>query len=196
MNLKTATQLLEGSGKHFSDVYKLYQYKDDQLLREYLDFVIHEPVEWMRGFPKRLKSKGMFAQPKTALIKLLKMKQIVDEFGEDYVKTIYDVVWQSFKKHGDDVYAARNPHMSPLEEYMEAESVDDSTGPSLHLEIDDDDVSVHSLRLRKSDINNELQHKVVDWKARCHVLENVIRNIVKDLSPGLAAGFITLLDTV
>ena len=71
MNLATATALAGSQARYVSEVYKVFQYKDDQTLRDYLDFVIHEPVEWLKGFPAKLTTKGAFSRPKTALLKLL-----------------------------------------------------------------------------------------------------------------------------
>jgi hypothetical protein len=85
MNLGSATALLGDSGRHFMDVYKLYNYRDDMTLKAYLDFVKNEPAEWMRGFPQKLRTRTTFALPKTAMIKLLKLPAVTDAFGADYV---------------------------------------------------------------------------------------------------------------
>ena len=215
MNLGAATNLLEANGKHFSDVYKLYNFRDDTALKDYLDFVIHEPKEWMRGFPKKLKSRGAFGSPKTALIKLLKQASVVDVLGADYIKQVYDVVWQAFKKHGDEVYLSRNKMEmpQPIEEYMEAVSMvsEDDAGHHPHLEIVDDELeveSVHSVRKPRAVgvvPSNNLVYRIaampvtaqtaqtVDWEARAHLLENVIRSLAADLPGGTCAAILALL---
>ena len=78
MNLSEATALLGDSNRHFVDVYKLYNYTDTTPLKTYLEFVRNEPVEWMRGFPHKLRTHTTFALPKTAMIKLLKLPAVAD----------------------------------------------------------------------------------------------------------------------
>lgn len=107
MKLSEATQLLESHGRDFSEIYKLYNFKDDADLKDYLDFIVHEPVEWMKGFPARWVTKGSFGRPKTALVKLLKLDKVREEYTESYTQRIYDVVWSTFKKHADDILSHR-----------------------------------------------------------------------------------------
>jgi hypothetical protein len=108
MKLSEATQLLESHGRDFSEIYKLYNFKDDADLKDYLDFIVHEPVEWMKGFPARWVTKGSFGRPKTALVKLLKLDKVREEYTESYTQRIYDCVWSTFKKHADDILSHRN----------------------------------------------------------------------------------------
>jgi hypothetical protein len=107
MKLSEATHLLESHGRDFSEIYKLYDFKDDADLKDYLDFIMHEPVEWMKGFPARWVTKGSFGRPKTALVKLLKLDKVREEYTESYTQRIYDCVWSTFKKHADDILSHR-----------------------------------------------------------------------------------------
>lgn len=107
MKLSDATLLLESHGRDFSEIYKLYNFKDDADLKDYLDFIVHEPVEWMKGFPARWVTKGSFGRPKTALVKLLKLDKVREEYSESYTQRIYDCVWSTFKKHADDILSHR-----------------------------------------------------------------------------------------
>jgi hypothetical protein len=72
MHLCESEGLLGESARYFVCVYEHFQFKETQLLKDYLDFIVHEPVEWLKAFPERLKTKSSFAKPKSALIKLLK----------------------------------------------------------------------------------------------------------------------------
>ena len=107
MDLEKAQGLLGENSRYFVEVYKLYEFRENQLLKDYLDFVIHEPIEWIRGFPSKLRAKGSFAKPKAALIKLLKRPEVAAELGAAYVKQAHDTVWNTFKKHGDEILQAR-----------------------------------------------------------------------------------------
>jgi hypothetical protein len=99
MKLSEAALLCEGTSRAFTEVYKLYNFKDEDDLRAYCDFVIHEPVEWMRGFPVAWKSTTMFSKPRAAFHRLMKLSSVVDILGAEYCENVHEVVWNSFKAH-------------------------------------------------------------------------------------------------
>ena len=81
MKLSECTTFLGDSGRYFSAVYEEFKFKDDDLLKDYLDFVLHEPVEWIKGFPLKLRTRLSFAKPKAAMIRLLKTPEILTELS-------------------------------------------------------------------------------------------------------------------
>jgi hypothetical protein len=112
MKLIDAYNLLVEDGitdnhRYFAEVYKLYGFTDDKLLKDYLDFVVHEPVHWIKGFPAKLVTKLAFSKPKTAIVKLLKKQQVVQALGADYVTRIYETVWNTFKREADGIIEER-----------------------------------------------------------------------------------------
>ena len=140
MKLTDATILLGEQSRYFSEVYKLFSFKDDQYLKEYLDFIEHEPVEWVKGLPAKLKTKNTLSRPKAALIKLLKMEVVQTVLGKEYVEKVHDAIWSAFKKNIDAILTKRNQGQSAniveqmAEPITEAESVhsigdEEETGP-------------------------------------------------------------------
>ena len=107
MKLKEASALLGTNERYFSVVYEAFKFSDEELIRNYIDFIVREPIEWIKGFPLKLKTRSSFAKPKAALIKLLKTKEIQDHLGSEYCSKAHDIVWDTFKKHGDDILNAR-----------------------------------------------------------------------------------------
>jgi hypothetical protein len=112
MKLIDAYNLLVEDGitdnhRYFAEVYKLYGFADDKLLREYLDFIVHEPVHWLKGFPAKLVTKLAFSKPKTAMVKLLKKQQVIQALGSEYVTRIYETIWNTFKKEADGILEER-----------------------------------------------------------------------------------------
>jgi len=107
MKLKEAAALLGANERYFTVVYEAFKFADEELVRNYIDFVVREPIEWIKGFPLKLKTRPSFAKPKAALIKLLKTKEIQDHLGAEYCSKAHDIVWDTFKKHGDDILNAR-----------------------------------------------------------------------------------------
>ena len=151
MKLGSAVQLLgSDNARAFAEVYKIYEFKDEGLLRDYLDFVVHEPVEWMRGFPTKWKSESQFSRVRAAFHKLLKRKDVEDALGATYATEIHDAIWAAFKEHMATVVGERNKTAVLRNEVtttatIDAESVRSDELPTLSLH-DADAESVHSVK--------------------------------------------------
>jgi hypothetical protein len=107
MKLSEAAILCEGNSRAFTEVYKIYNFKDDDDLRGYCDFVIHEPTEWMRGFPAAWKSTTMFSKPRAAFHRLLRAPAVIEELGETYCEQVHGVVWTAFKNNMTSILEKR-----------------------------------------------------------------------------------------
>ncbi len=140
MDLEQAAQLLKDDGDHcrfFVDTYKLYRFTGEHTLKEYLEFVDHETVEWMRGFPAHLNVKVKFVKPKTALLKLLKKPEVAAALGDAFVKQVHQKVWDTFKQQGDIILAERSKYrLSQNVAHGDAESIDaESVGSEIIEEV-------------------------------------------------------------
>lgn len=93
--------------RYFAEVYKGFQFKDDDTLADYIDFIVHEPIHWMRGFPAKLISKTSFSKPKTAVIKLLKKPAVQTDLGADVAEAAHGVIWSTFKKEHETLLKER-----------------------------------------------------------------------------------------
>lgn len=186
MNLSDATVLLNDQGRFFSELYKHFNYRDDQLLKDYLDFVIHEPAEWLKGFPTKLTKPGTFAKPKTALIKLLKKDEVKAVLDAEYLVKVHDIVWQTFKTHADGILQSRQQR-----EHEQAEN----TGQKRQ----QNDVQIHMNTIETCEADSVLSAPKDDWERRYRILETVVRGLVndyKDTNPGLTAATLTLLQSL
>jgi hypothetical protein len=96
------------SAPAFKEVYKLYNFKDDDSLKDYCDLVIHEPVEWMRGFPAAWKSVSTFSKPRAAFHKLMKEPSVIEALGVEYCENVHNVVWKAFKEHMSEILEKRS----------------------------------------------------------------------------------------
>jgi hypothetical protein len=123
MNIGQATALLGSNSKYFSDIAHLYNYKDDMALKIYLDFVTHEPKEWMRGFPASYTSKSSFGKPKTAVVKLCKLTEVKEALGEEYIEGVHKTIWKAYKQHSDEIFEERTKKLNgvakkPIDEML------------------------------------------------------------------------------
>jgi hypothetical protein len=112
MNLLTAQKLLAEDGvsdhyRYFIDTYRVHDYKEDTLLKEYIDYIIHEPLLWMQSFPAKLKSKPAFSKPKTAMLKLLKETKVIEALGAEYCEKAHDTIDKTYKQHGNEIVTKR-----------------------------------------------------------------------------------------
>jgi hypothetical protein len=126
MNIGQATALLGSNSKYFSDIAHLYNYKDDMALKIYLDFVTHEPKEWMRGFPASYTSKSSFGKPKTAIVKLCKLTEVKEALGEEYIEGVHKTIWKAYKQHSDEIFEERTKKLNgvakkPIDEMLNYE---------------------------------------------------------------------------
>jgi hypothetical protein len=76
-------------------------------LKEYIDYIVHEPLVWLQSFPAKLKSKPAFSKPKTALLKLLKDTKVIELLGEDYTTKAHDLIDKTYKQHHAEIIAKR-----------------------------------------------------------------------------------------
>lgn len=215
MNLGEACILLGAQGRVFAEIYKLYGFKDDRSLKDYLDFVIHEPVEWLKGFPSKWDTRASFGRPKTALIKLLKEESVYRALGPDYISHVHDIVWSTFKKHADSILAKRGA--APVTTAADQEEMEDlpptptiaaaAQKPMLQntilaqLEassVIEDAESVHSVRgprrVRALAAAAGPAAAEVNWKAKYNELYNVVAQLVESQKESpLYGGFKALL---
>jgi hypothetical protein len=123
MKLKDAFVLLHENGaadhhRNFAMVFKHYNFTEDKDLKDYLDFIDHETLEWIKGFPSAMITKEQLAKPKTALIKLLKLQEVRTALGEEYVAKVHRKVWDTFKQNVDSIVQERvHTQQTPTETF-------------------------------------------------------------------------------
>lgn len=108
MKLGAASELCDANGRAFTEVYKIFNFKDDDDLKNYLDFVIHEPAEWMRGFPASWKNAGHFSKVRAAFHRLLKHTSVVADLDTSYTENVHNLIWGAFKTHMAEILEKRN----------------------------------------------------------------------------------------
>jgi hypothetical protein len=112
MNLLEAQKKLAEDGvsdhyRYFVDTYRVHEFKEETLLKEYIDFIIHEPLLWLQLFPAKLKSKPAFSKPKTAVLKLLRDSNVIAVLGAEYCDKAHDLIDKTYKTHHAEIVAKR-----------------------------------------------------------------------------------------
>lgn len=187
MKLADAQILLGENSRYFSEVYKQFAFRDDQLLKDYLDFIIHEPIEWMKGFPSKLTTKSTFSRPKAILVKLLKMDAVKSALGEEYVAKTYGIIWKTFKNNLDMVLATRNNahHANVLTQMTQPdETLGDNEVESVHTIVEEEQCSTKSCDACKK------------WEHKYNILLGVTNSLIHEygnIAPGLMNATLLLL---
>ncbi len=210
MRLIDAYNLLVEDGisdnqRYFSEIYKHFRFSDEQLLKEYLDFIDAEPVEWMRGFPAKLNSKQTFPKPKTAVVKLLKKDAIKQALGVQYVERVYDKIWQTYKKEGEKIMGERSqrsaqsaqPTISSFlsqDDNEDAESYQSLPLPVIRSTTSHRPIAMNILHSDDADgIDHETVPIVAQGADRVELLKQVIGCLIGSLDPHVAEAFRLLL---
>lgn len=225
MRLQEAYTLLVEDGiadncRYFTELYKYFQFRDDQLLKDYLEFIIQEPVDWIRGFPTKLTTKTSFSKPKTAVIKLLKKDAVHAALGSQYVDKVHDIIWKTYKQHWEAILTSRErmrgptaPRMSVMD-HFDAESIEEQPVPTLPttqsrkgsedmgmasisdeiLSFDQDEYSIPAIPTSFNTIQT-IPVRKTDAE-RVALLKEVIQKLSSSLEPSVSDAFCLLLSHI
>jgi hypothetical protein len=185
MLLKDAGALLGSNERYFTVVYEAFKYKNEDLLRTYIDFIVREPVEWIRGFPLKLRTRASFAKPKAAIIKLLKTFTVVEALGAEYCSNAHDVVWDTFKKHGDDILNARLATGGGVAETNEL--VHEEAAPAVAA------VTIDGIE-EVTDISGAPPPVGSPWERKYRILQSVVMSMLHDYRENM--GLVTSVHTL
>jgi hypothetical protein len=71
------------AARNFMEVAAIYKYGETDLFVDYVDFVMHEPHEWLRNFPKKWTVDIEYNRVRGGFRKILKTQSIIDILGKD-----------------------------------------------------------------------------------------------------------------
>jgi hypothetical protein len=205
MNLKAAVELLGDGGRYFSAVYEEFKYKDEDLLKDYVDFIYNEPVEWIKGFPLKLRNRQSFARPKATLIRLLKLTPVKELLGAEYCSKAHDLVWDTFKKHADTILNGRVKKglTDPKDGLVRKETQEPTQEPAEENTLQLEEIS--DVEAEVAPVLNAVVESVVAkntapslWERKFHVVSAGFRALVQDSASqaGLVNATLLLLDTL
>jgi hypothetical protein len=190
MLLKDASPLLGANERYFTVVYEAFKYKGEDLLRTYIDFIVREPVEWIRGFPLKLRTRASFAKPKAAIIKLLKTGNVLEALGAEYCSNAHDVVWDTFKKHGDTILDARIAVDGPVVAETN-ELIPERAAAAAATGIEGIDGVEEVTDISGAGVAPAV---VSSWERKYHILRSVVTSMLHDYRDNI--GLVTAVDTL
>ena len=215
MKLKECAEFLGENSRYFTAVYEEFKFKDDDLLKDYLDFIQHEPVEWIKGFPLKLRTRLSFAKPKAAVIRLLKTPEILTELTAAYCSRAHDVVWDTFKKHGDSILDARLKKGlvgagDPLgtegaegaegAQEEEAPKVEEKTEPTAAPPTNELYMEVTDITQEAESVKSEVEHPAMktsegSWERKYRIVDAALRAVIEHQF-GVNKAVLILLDAL
>lgn len=93
----------------------LSQVEPTAKLKDYLDSINDDPVQWLSSFPNDLTSKSAFHQYKEPVYKLLKHTQLHEDYGENYCVNLMNNIKQAFTINCQDIIDKRKDNKKPTE---------------------------------------------------------------------------------
>lgn len=218
MKLIDAYNLLVEDGiadnqRYFAELYKHFQFKDTDPLKEYLEFIAQEPVQWIHGFPTKLTTKTSFSKPKTAVIKLLKKEAVHQDVGRAYAEKVHDTIWKTYKREWEGVLKMRERirPVRSVNEQFDAESIDEQPLPQLRSmahsvkseepalateEYENDEHPQLYEELETNVESNKLTESFKSDKERVDILKQVLLKLVASLEPSVYDAFQLLVSCV
>lgn len=133
MEVQTATNLLQNSEhvKYFKEQLKHFQRGSETSLKDYLDIINNNAVEWLHSLPKGVKSKSTFHKHKAPLYAILEHKDVIDAYGYNYCTTVLRNLKQAFKNNIDKILNERKQNGQEeevaVDEVHEQEDSDDES---------------------------------------------------------------------
>lgn len=202
MKLKEAYELLHKHGndhhRAFAAIFKHYKYTEEAELKDYLDFVECETLEWFKGFPGGMVTKEALNKPKTALVKLLKLEEVKTALGADYVAKVHRKVWDTFKQNVDAIHTERmvriareSPDISDIQSPWNTEI------PAVPLGAEDIDTPVdltEPIRIQREPIPKKDEPRTDAERVR--ILKDVLYKMGQTLPAGASDAFRLLVSLV
>jgi hypothetical protein len=202
MKLKDAFLLLHENGtadhhRNFAMIFKHYNFTEDMELKEYLEFVSNETLEWIKGFPGSMVTKEQLSKPKTALVKLLKLETVKTALGAEFVANVHRKVWDTFKQNVDAIVTERTAVRMQVDT-IEPFSPWDPSVPLTEDDIVTLPISVKPLRPNPTNpqLPTQLNQKEKSDAERIQLLKSVIEKMADLLPVGASDAFRLLVSHV
>lgn len=93
----------------------LSQVEPTSKLKDYLDSINNDPVQWLSSFPDDLTCKSAFHQYKEPVYKLLKHTKLHEDYGENYCVNLMNNIKQAFTINCQDIIDKRKNSKKPTE---------------------------------------------------------------------------------
>jgi len=203
MNLAAAQKKLAEDGvsdhhRYFIDTYRIHDFKEETPLKEYIDFILHEPLLWLKLFPAKLKSKPAFSKPKTALLKLLRDPAVITALGGIYANNAHDIIDKTYKQHHVEIVTKRGEDSDvvvtkeePLATTLQIDGRHDGTADGMA----DGTAGADAETLESSDVSDaSAAEELRDLQKKYRVLKKAFEVMVNaNLSEGNAKSITILL---
>jgi hypothetical protein len=167
-------------------------------LKEYIDFILHEPLLWLKLFPAKLKSKPAFSKPKTALLKLLRDPAVITALGGIYANNAHDIIDKTYKQHHVEIVTKRGEDSDvvvtkeePLATTLQIDGRHDGTADGMA----DGTAGADAETLESSDVSDaSAAEELRDLQKKYRVLKKAFEVMVNaNLSEGNAKSITILL---
>jgi T5orf172 domain len=112
MNIKQAIDILTKSSndnhKYFIDQLNHFKIQQTSPLKDYLDFINKDVLEWFRTSPESIKAQSTFYKFKAPINTLLEHKDVIETYGHTFCTTLARQITQVFSQNRECIIKERN----------------------------------------------------------------------------------------
>lgn len=163
----------------------LSQVEPTAKLKDYLDSINDDPVQWLSSFPDDLTCKSAFHQYKEPVYKLLKHAKLHEDYGENYCVNLMNNIKQAFTINCQDIIDKRKNSKKPTEiiAFDDSSSCDTESEVVSELDIRTlepiDKQNKHETQNTNVENNNELQYQINSLKDKLVMQEKYYESIIE-----------------
>jgi len=171
--------------KTFKKQIALFKVEPTDKLKEYLDFILNDPVHWLSSFPDDLTCKSAFHQYKEPIYKLLKDAKLHEDYGENYCVNLMNTIKQAFKINCQDIIDNRKNSRKPTEiiTFDDSSSSETESDDGSELDITKlkpvDKTNNKDISSTNVENNNELQNQIKLLQDKLIMQEKYYESIIE-----------------
>jgi hypothetical protein len=181
MNIEQAINILAqcspDNHKNFKKQINHYQVELTSPLKDYLDFIDIDVLEWLNTSPENYKAESTFYAFKSPINTLLKHKDVIAEYGEQYCTSLAKNISLVFSQNIDSIIKARNNTIiiEDKSDYTESDNDNDSDHDDTVLNVDELEYENPKDKIKTCDYQDKtiktLEKKLQDAETNVKVLE-------------------------
>jgi len=167
MDIQQAINLLSGENhKFFKEQVSYFEIDITTPLKEYLDIIDNDVLEWFKSAPKQYTKESTFFKFKSPLHTLLQHKDVVEQYGHTYCNTLSNKITNVFSKHKKDI--VKNDKKINIDKNNEDQT---STYASSDTSTEHEDKTPLNIDDIVYDDPNQKQATNIDYTKKIHDLE-------------------------
>jgi hypothetical protein len=170
---------------YFKKQIVLFKVEPTSKLKDYLDIINDDPVQWLSSLPDDLTCKSAFHKYKEPIYKLIKHTKLHEDYGENYCVNLMNNIKQAFTINCQDIIDKRKNSKKPVETITLDDNSSSETESDDGSELDIDTLEPTDKTNKKDtqhtqiENNNELTNKIQLLQDKLVMQEKYYESIIE-----------------